>query len=199
MSGSFPNLAGRTVLVTDGTSPLAPALAEVFGSAGAEVVIVSPPGAPGRDGPGRVEPADLSRAQGARLLLESLAREGRELEVILVPLSLSGPVELASDAAFLPITLLRASLECLARPPRYLIPLIYEPDAHGTPPARAVARTLLRYAAGHLAGREPRLNSIWAQGPRGPELAARASRAALALSSGWLDAVRGQELVIGDA
>lgn len=197
MRSAFTHLGDRAVLVTEGRSLLAPALVETFGSAGARVYSAFPDGASAPASAGTPLYADLRREAGYRALLEAASSHAR-VEVVVVPLALEGAVEVAADEAFQPIVALKAALSASEAPPRYLIPIIYTADEVGSRVGRAVCRTLVRYAAGHLAARDVRVNLVRAEGRRGPELAARTSRAALALASGWLDAVRGQELVIGD-
>lgn len=198
MSEPLAPLRDRAVLITDGTSLLSPGLTEAFGASGARLYTVFPDGAAPPMGGRTSLVGDLSHDSGVRALLEAVARHESGLEAVLVPLALSGPLEAAAEEAFLPIALLKQSLAVFSAPPRYLIPILYAEHDSSARVGAALCRTLVRYAAGHVAGQDLRLNLVRAEGQPSPELANRAARAALALASGWLDAVRGQELVIGD-
>jgi hypothetical protein len=111
----------------------------------------------------------------------------------LVPLWFEGPIEVAADEAF---AVIEVTQRYQRHGLRYLVALAPEPSTPATRVGYALAKTLMAYAAAHLSDSDVRLNLITLGSAPTALVLERAAQAALALSSGWLDAVRGQQLTI---
>ncbi|MCC7382730.1 MAG: hypothetical protein IT384_12920 [Deltaproteobacteria bacterium] len=210
MKAPFEHLRDRAVLITDGRSPLAPSLVEAFGSARPRIFTVVPDRAGAnmsRDGTnmgsaganmGTPLVGDVRSESGVRAVLDGIGREHRQLDAALVPLTLAGSLDAVAEEAFLLVTLLQEAKARFGALPRYVVALAHARDERAAKVGAALTKTLAGYAAAHVTQEDTRVNVIRIEGAPSADLFARASRAALALTSGWLEAVRGQELVIGD-
>lgn len=138
-----------------------------------------------------------ARVQGAATLepalLDAVGAEHRAVRAVVC----AGSFE--DDAGALALVhAVRAVHQRLGAWPRSGVAVFDAPSADPAARARrAVARTLTAYAAAHLAFEDVRLNAVVAEAP-GSLVRRRVSGAVMALLSGWLDAVRGQTLEIGD-
>lgn len=196
MRAPFEHLRDRAVLITDGRSPLAPSLVEAFGSARPRIFTVVPDRAGANMGTPVV--GDVRSEIGVRAVLDAIGQEHRQLDAAIVPLTLSGSLDAVAEEAFLLVTLLQEAKARFGALPRYVVALAHARDERAAKVGAALTKTLSGYAAAHVSQEDTRVNVIRLEGAPSAELFARASRAALALASGWLEAVRGQELVIGD-
>lgn len=112
----------------------------------------------------------------------------------LVPLSFAGSPAAAATEAFAIIELVqRFQRDGL----RYLVALAPAPDTPTKRLGHALAKTLVAYAAAHLSETDLRVNLVALSSAPSQFVLQRAAQATLALCSGWLDAVRGQQLTIG--
>ncbi|MFO0722487.1 MAG: hypothetical protein U1E65_01810 [Myxococcota bacterium] len=178
MKQLLDKLAGQTVLLRASQSPLEAALLGAFVTARARVV-------------------RLASSAAEITELERLAAHGTKALALVVPFRFEGSMESMGEEAFQLIHLLQETKKRLGALPRYALGIVPTPASPEARVGRAIAKTLASYAAAHASEEDLRVNILRLDGAACPRLYARASSASLALTSGWLDAVRGQELVIG--
>lgn len=179
MKPLLDQLAGKSVLIRSVGGPLEAALLGAFVTARAHVSRVT---------------SEHSLAQE----LERLHRSHSTAFAVIVPFAFQGSMEANAEEAFELIHLIQETKRVLGAPPRYAVGIAPADAAPGARVGRAIAKTLACYAAAHASELDLRVNVLSLEGAPSPRLYARASSASLALTSGWLDAVRGQELIIGE-
>lgn len=130
--------------------------------------------------------------------LDELAASGGRLDVAVVPIPLplldSDPRASAAHTLRL-VDVLKSLRRTLGRYPRRVIVVCEAPRAGAAHRVSlALAATLCRYATAHTVLDDVRLNVVDVAPPASEEQSNRAADVALALASGWLDAMRGQVL-----